>query len=257
MAITMFVPPLQVVSAPAREALRFRVLRDGVVTAGRKMVRVTRNIETASQLDLGQESAAGEFTPWVSILQQVLVDQPDWLVVVEDKTPPAKVHAQTLVMAAGGTYTINVLTGSGSEATQPGTVDAVVKVSGEPADREILVVERKLDGDWRVAGNGVTGPDGSVTLDLDYVDGALYALGLDDFGTPFAPNLVVAVGRRIRPSVFAGVLYEVTEAGVLPSTEPAWWPITTEGSRDLGTARAVAVRYFAPIGRGPFPAELT
>lgn len=231
------------------------MVRDGVVTPGTKYVRATRSLTSGSQLDIGLEALSGEFTPYVRIPLQVLADQPNWLVVVEDSTPPAQVQATLLTIAGAGTYTLNISTGSGSEATEPGTVDGVVKVSGQPAAREILVVERKLDGDWRVAGSGATDAAGDVTIDLDIVDGALFALGLDDFGIPFSPGLVVPVGRRIRPSVFSGVLYEITEAGVLPDAEPAWWPITTEGSRDLGTARAVAVRYFQPIGLGPFPAE--
>ena len=97
--------------------------------------------------------------------------------------------------------------------------------------------------------------DGTVTVDLDVVDGSLYALGLDDFGIPFSPGLAVEVGRRIRPSVFTGVLYQVTEPGVLPATEPVWWPITSEGSRELGTARAEAVRYYRPLAHGPVTAE--
>ena len=78
---------------------------------------------------------------------------------------------------------------------------------------------------------------------------------LDDFGIPFSPGLAVEVGRRIRPSVFTGVLYQITEPGVLPATEPAWWPITSEGSRELGTARAEAVRYYRPLAHGPVTAE--
>jgi hypothetical protein len=132
-----------------------------------------------------------------------------------------------------------------------------VRVDGQPAAREVVVVERKLDGDWRLAGNGLTGPDGELSLDLDIVDGALYSLGLDDFGVPFSPGLSVPVGRRIRPSVFAGVLYEVTEAGTLPPSEPGWWPITVTESRELGTARAVAVRYYRPLAHGPINVELT
>jgi len=80
---------------------------------------------------------------------------------------------------------------------------------------------------------------------------------VDDFGIPFQADLAVVAGQRIRPSVFAGVLYQVTEAGVLPATEPAWWPITSGGSRELGTARAEAVRYYRPLAHGPVTAELT
>ncbi|MDP2444155.1 hypothetical protein [Pseudomonas sp.] len=254
---TQFVPPIQVLASPARELLRFRVLRDGLVTPGVKFVRVVRNFNTSGQGEIALEALGGEFTPYVDVLLQELADHPDWVVYVEDSTPPARVYAQYLSIPGAGTYTLNVLTGSGGEATEPGAVGTLVRVDGLPAAREVLVVEKKLDGDWRVAGAGKSGDDGAVTVDLDVVDGALYALGLDDFGTPFSPGLTVGVGRRVRPSVFAGVLYEVTEAGTLPASEPEWWPITVTEARELGTARAVAVRYYQPLAHGPFPVEMT
>jgi hypothetical protein len=256
MAFSQSVPPFLVRAAPHRELIRFRVLRDGVVTSGHKLVRVSRTLVAAGQADIGLESRAGEFTPWVDVLQQELADQSGWVVIVEDATAPAKVHAQALAIAAGGTYTINILTGSNNEVTEPGSVDAQVRVSGVPSAREVLIVERKLDGGWRVAGNGATASDGRLAVGVTVVDGAVYALGLDDFGIAFSAGLLVPVGRRVRPSVFAGVLYEITEAGALPANEPVWWPITTDGSRELGTARAVAVRYFQPIGHGPIPVEI-
>lgn len=257
MVASIIVPPVLSVSTPLIEQVRFRILRDGVVSAGRKYLRASRSIQTSSRLDIGLEALDGELTPAVAIPRQVLADQPEWLLIVEDTSAPAKVHAQTLVIAAGGIYTINVITGSGSEVTQPGVMGAVVRVSGQPASREVLVVEKKLDGDWRVAGSGATDLDGMAVIDLGVVDGALYSVGLDDFGITFSSGLSVPVGRRIRPSVFAGVLYEVTEAGTLPASEPEWWPITVTESRDLGTARAVAVRYFRPLAHGPISVELT
>jgi hypothetical protein len=238
------------------EQIRFRILRDGVVTLGVKYVRISRSFNAASMLNFGAAADDGEFTGYLKVSAQVLLDQQDWMLTVMDTTPPERVYAQKLSMPGSGTYTINILTGSGSEATDPGQVSALARVSGAPASREIVVVERKLDGDWRVAGNGATDAAGEIVLDVDVVGGALYALGLDDFGAPFTPGLSVPAGRRIRPSSFAGVLYEITEAGVLPAAEPEWWPITTEGSRELGTARAVAVRYFQPVGHGPITVEM-
>lgn len=255
--ITVYATPVLVLSAPLRDTLRFRVLRDGLVTPGVKYVRVCRMFNTTGQGEIAQEALGGEVTPYVSVLRQELVDQPEWVVYAEDTTPPAKVHAQYLAIPGAGTYTLNILTGTGSEVTEPATVDALVRLDGLPAARDVLVVERKLDGEWRVAGSGTSAADGTVTVDLDVVDGSLYALGLDDFGLPFSPGLAVEVGRRIRPSVFTGVLYQITEAGVLPATEPEWWPITSEGSRELGTARAEAVRYYRPLAHGPVTAELT
>jgi hypothetical protein len=234
--------------------IRFRITRDGEVSPGRKYLRMTQSIHAGSQLYVGLEALDGEYTPWVDLPLQLLTDQADWLVVVEDLTAPRRADGQLLQIPGAGTYTINISTGAGG-ATEPAALGALVRLDGLPGSREVVVVERPPSGDWRVAGHGVSGADGVLALDLDVTEGSLFAVGLDDFGTAFSPGLSVEVGRRIRPSVFAGVLYEITEPGVLPATEPAWWPITSEGSRELGTARAEAVRYYRPLAHGPVTAE--
>ena len=211
-----------------RVPIRFRVLRDGVVTSGAKRVRVIRGWGSGSRLEMGELAEDGEFTPWLSILAQELADQSEWAVIAIDDTPPRKAFTQYMAIPGEGTYTINISTGSGGGPTEPATLDARVRVDGLPASREVVVVERPPSGDWRVAGHGVADGAGVLALDLDVTEGSLYALGLDDFGLPFSPGLAVEVGRRIRPTVFTGVLYEITEAGVLPATEPTWWPITSE-----------------------------
>lgn len=242
---------------PAMAQVRFRVLRDGLVTANQKRVRVVRGWATGSQLDMAFHTVGdGEFTEWLDLPLQTLVDQGEWVVIGIDDADPRRTGVAYMQIGAGGTYLVNLTGGGGGEVTDPATVDAVVRVEKVPASRAVVVVERPPTGDWRVAGHGTSDSAGALTVDLAVTGGELYALGLDDFGVAFTGGLSVAVGQRVRPSVFAGVLYEVTEAGVLPAVEPAWWPITTEGTRDLGTARAEAVRYFHPIGLGPFPAEI-
>ncbi|MFO5941342.1 hypothetical protein ACLBSY_30860, partial [Pseudomonas aeruginosa] len=72
----------------------------------------------------------------------------------------------------------------------------------------------------------------------------------------FEPRLAVSLGQRVRPTIFSGWLYEVTEAGVLPAAEPGWWPIEGDNpSRQVGTARLQATRYYRPLSHGPFPVE--
>lgn len=249
-------PPVIVLATPIFELIGFRVLRDGAVTPGRKYVRMSRNINAASRADAGLEALDGELTPQLRIPLQVLTDQPNWLVIVEDTTPPARAFAQTLEIVAAGVYTINISTGSGGEATDPALVDASVRVDRLPAVREVVVIERPATGEWRIAGRGQTDAAGLASIDLAVTGGRVFAMAVDDYGVAFSPGLVVTVGQRIRPSVFAGVLYEITEAGTLPATEPVWWPITVEDSRELGTGRAVARRYYRPLAHGPFPVEL-
>lgn len=141
------------------------------------------------------------------------------------------------------------------------TVDARLKAAATVdsvwASRETVIVERMDDGQWRVAGYGRTPDDGLGDIDLKVTtSGTVYAIALDDFGVTFVPGLAVAVGDRVRPADFGGWVYEVTESGELPTAEPEWWPAVGENpSRPLGTARAIAVRYFRPLAHGPVPVE--
>lgn len=87
--------------------------------------------------------------------------------------------------------------------------------------------------------------------------GTIYAVSVDRYGTSFVPTAPVEVGDLIRPTRFAGWLYRVTEPGQLPAVEPDWWAIEGDNpSRPVGTARAVAVRYFRPLAHGPVTVEM-
>ncbi|SDF22275.1 hypothetical protein [Phytopseudomonas seleniipraecipitans] len=149
----------------------------------------------------------------------------------------------------------------GGGGNQIPTVDAklatIATVEGTWASRETVIVERMDDGQWRVAGYGRTSEEGLASLDLKVTtSGTIYAIALDDYGVTFVPGLAVAIGDRVRPAAFTGWIYEVTEPGALPAAEPEWWPAIGENpSRPLGTARAVAVRYFRPLAHGPVPVE--
>tara|TARA_R110000751_G_scaffold276691_1_gene377840 strand:+ start:3963 stop:4328 length:366 start_codon:yes stop_codon:yes gene_type:complete len=120
----------------------------------------------------------------------------------------------------------------------------------------VVVIERPSDGQWRIAGYGPT-LDGEVELELKVTDGSCYALALDDFGVEFAASLDVIAGQRIRPTQYQGWLYEITEPGQLPVAEPQWWAAQGDNAtRTLGTARALAVRYYRPLAHGPIPVEI-
>ncbi|MDF5937501.1 hypothetical protein P4234_00135 [Pseudomonas aeruginosa] len=49
----------------------------------------------------------------------------------------------------------------GRDPTDPAKVRAVVTVDGGAAARQVVVIERKLDGEWRVAGVGQTAESGA------------------------------------------------------------------------------------------------
>lgn len=154
----------------------------------------------------------------------------------------------------------NITEGSGENqvSTVPATANLLAAVDSVRAVRQAVIVERMDDGQWRVAGYGSSRLDALAALDLQVTtSGTLYALGIDDFGIQFVPAMQVMVGQRIRPSRFAGWLYEITEPGALPSVEPQWWAMEGDNpSRPLGTARAVAVRYYRPLALGPVTVEM-
>lgn len=241
---------------PPRLSFRFRLLREGEATVGLKNLMFYRSFDTMSVAVLGFSTLDGEYTNYVEVLQSAILAQESWLVVGLDDAPPKKIRAAYLGIDAGGTYTFNITSGEGGASGEPATVQALVRVDGVAANREVVLVERPIDGEWRLAGYGQA-PGGSGQIDARVVGGSVFAVAVDDFGIAFSGGLAVTAGQRVRPSVFTGVLYQVTEAGVLPATEPEWWPITSGGSRELGTARAEAVRYYRPLAHGPVTAELT
>lgn len=158
------------------------------------------------------------------------------------------------------TFLFNLTEGSGDNqvATVPATVNLLAAVDSVRTVRQAVIVELMDDGQWRVAGYGDSQPESLTAMDLQVTtSGTLYAVGIDDYGVEFVPSLSVTAGQRVRPSRFAGWLYEITEPGVLPSTEPQWWPIEgANPSRALGTARAVARRYYRPLAHGPIRVEI-
>lgn len=244
--------------APTMVQLRFRLLREGEVTTGVKFLRLYRSWETISSLQMvfWAEAGSGEFTQTCSIELATLLAQGEWLACGVDDLAPRKTRAVYLSFSDSGTFTYNITSGDGAgNPGSPGVLAGRVRVDGLAADREVVVFERPSDGQWRLAGYGPT-PGGDGAIDVRVVDGDVYAVALDTWGVGFQPNLVVTEGQTIRPTLMVGWVYRITEGGVLPATEPVWWPIDGDNaSRPLGTARAVAVRYHQPLAHGPLHIE--
>ncbi|PTU76831.1 hypothetical protein DBO86_22780 [Pseudomonas indoloxydans] len=197
-----------------------------------------------------------EFTAVRSVDLATLLAQGEWLVYAVDNELPRRTRAAYLRFEASGVYTFNITSGEGGAAGEPAQVSARVRLERVPASRDVVLLERPADGEWRLAGYGPT-PGGSGDIDVRVVGGDVYAIGVDDYGVQFVADLAVQVGQRIRPTQYSGWVYEITDAGQLPSTEPEWWAAVGENpSRPLGTARAVARRYFQPIAHGPVPIEV-
>lgn len=241
---------------PLKE-IRFVLQRDGELATGRRILRFYRSWGEIAQLCMVFEDEGGGdgvATQVYRVPLAVLLAQGEWLAIGVDDNAPRKTRALYLALSEEGTYTFNISQGEAGSGV-PAELDAVVKVDGVLANREVVVLERPDDGTWRVAGFG-NAVDGALTVELRTLQGDHYAVALDDYGIAFTPDLVVTVGQRIRPQPFAGWLYEVTEAGTLPANEPDWWlPDGDNAPRMLGTARAVVVRYHRPLAHGPVPVE--
>ncbi len=241
---------------PPRITLQFRVLRDGEVTAGVKRLRVYRDWDSVGQLAMVFETRDDEYTNAWSLDLATILAQPEWLVAGQDAAPPRRTRALYLSFTGSALLTYDITSGDGGVVGDPAELSALVRVDRIPSDRQVVVVERPADGEWRLAGYGPT-PGGEGAISVRVTGGEVFALGLDDWGIEFAAGLSVSVGQRIRPTQYRGWLYEVTEAGVLPAVEPEWWAaVGDNASRPLGTGRAIAVRYFQPIGHGPLPVEV-
>jgi len=228
-----------------------------VVTSGYKRVLMYRDWASVHQLCQVFDTSDGEFTAVRNLALATLLDQGEWLIAGVDDMPPRRTRAAYLSFSESGVYTFNITSGEGGgQQGDPGRVAGLVRVERLPANREVVLVERPADGEWRLAGYGPT-PGGSGDLDVRVVGGDVYAIGVDDYGVAFVPDLAVQVGQRIRPTQYAGWVYEVTEAGQLPAAEPVWWAAQGENpSQPLGSARAIARRYFQPIAHGPVPVEV-
>ncbi|HIZ49559.1 MAG TPA: hypothetical protein IAA18_00605 [Candidatus Pseudomonas excrementavium] len=237
--------------------LRFRLLRDGEVTPTPKTIIVYRGWESIGNIEMCFHAELGEWTHSHTFDLATLLDQGSWLVAGLDDAPPRRTRAVYFEFSESADLMFNI-TGleSSGPAGSPAKAKAMVYLDSAPADREVVMLERPPDGQWRVAGYGQS-DGGALTLDLRVTDGAYFAVALDEHGLLFQPNLTVPLGATIRPSDFRGWLYRITEAGQLPSREPQWWPVEGENaSRQLGTARAVAVRYYRPLAHGPIPIEI-
>lgn len=258
---TLTQPYMTIVSAYPRLPkinLRFRLLREGEITPAPKILRLYRSWREIAKLDLVFQAEDGEFSRALSVDLATLLNQGDWLACGLDDESPRKTRATYLALVESGTYTYNITNGEGGSVPgTPATLGAVVRVDGTPSNREVVVIEKPSDGQWRIAGYAPT-IDGVADIELRVTDGVFYAMSVDELGAVFTADLAVTAGQTVRPSVFTGWLYRITEAGILPTTEPEWWAAEGQNpSRPLGTARAIAVRYYRPLAHGPVPVELT
>lgn len=243
-------------SPPPLQAISLQALREGVQTPGRKLARLFRGLD-----DL-QSALVAVFELYADAVTQHFAAESlrgQFLVRLVDETPPMLGLMRWPLIDAESTqllYNLSEGTGGGSIGV-PAALAASVRVDHQPEQRTVIAIEQQPDGKWRLAGDGQTDAAGGAVLELSVTPSSrVYTLCLDEWGVLYEPNLLVDVGDTIRPSTFAGWLYRVTEAGMLPASEPTWWDDSFTGSQQLGTARAEVVRYYQPLAHGPIPVEI-
>lgn len=239
--------------------VRFKLLREGLLTSGIKELRLYMGLRDLTSLSLLVVTEADEeLSRSYRLDLAAVLAQGAWVALGSDNAPPQQLRGSYVTLSESGIYTFNITNGDGGGGNPgtPAVVQARVRVDGALASREVVLVEKPSDGQWRMAGYGPT-PNGEGTIDVRVTDGSVYALSMDDWGTVFTADLAVTAGQTIRPSQYSGWLYRITEPGTLPATEPQWWAAEGDNApRLLGTARAIAVRYYQPLAHGPVPVEI-
>lgn len=233
-------------TAPALRKITVSATRDGQETSAYKEVVIWPSIYTHIpmlflSLKNGKKNTETVVAAAIDGLRAIMLYDFDAQPYAAVRTP--KITADIVL-----NIDLNDGTGGGASGV-PAGADAVVRVDKLPASREIVAIEKTTTGEWRMAGNRVLS---TGELEMEVTGGAVYTVGLDDYGIQYQAGLAVTEGQRIRPSVMLGWLYLITENGQLPAIEPEWWPAQGENApRPLGTARAQAVRYYRPQALGP------
>ncbi|NQD80267.1 hypothetical protein HP436_08740, partial [Pseudomonas sp. CrR14] len=143
--------PVPTYSEPPKVQLRFRLLREGEVTQGRKTLRFYRSWDALGTLDLVFTTEDGEHSLFQAVSLAALIAQGEWLVAGDDQAPPARTRAVYLRLTEAGTYTFDITSGQGGgNIGTPGSITGIVRVDGVPAERQVVVIERPTSGEWRL-----------------------------------------------------------------------------------------------------------
>ncbi|WP_281688745.1 hypothetical protein [Pseudomonas citronellolis] len=256
--MTDFLRPVAVtspafISWPLRR-LQLRVARDGESTASTKYIRFFRGQDVLPQIVVVLPGGADVVAYFLASAVAG-----EWKVEVTDLEPPKLGRLEWPVITEDALLAFNLTSNTSGGGTIPAELLARVRVDGALAAREVVALERRLDGKWQVAGSVETDSElDNTEMELKVSgSGLVYLVCLDDWGTQFQTGSPVDVGDLVRPTVFMGWIYRITQAGQLPAVEPTWWDDSLLGPQPLGTARAEVHRYYPPQGRGPIPVELT
>lgn len=154
---------------PPFVSLAFRLLRDGEVTPGKKIVRVYRDWGTANYLSLAFETIDGEATRPCRVRLSELLGQGEWLVAGQDDAPPRRTRAVYMTLNESGTYTFNITSpvdkpeGFGYLAGE--FPDGITTRLDTPISATIKVLHTTADGRMGKVAEVVSNPDGTWIVD--------------------------------------------------------------------------------------------
>lgn len=160
------VPPLI-----PRIQLRFRLLRDGEVTKGAKILRLFRDYDDleAVRLVFYAEEGEGEYTNTCSVSLAVFLAQGAWLALATDDALPRRIRATYLAFSESGTYTFNITSpvdkpeGFGYLAGE--FPDGITTRLDTPISATIKVLHTTADGRTGKVAEAVSNPDGTWIVD--------------------------------------------------------------------------------------------
>ena len=192
----------------------------------------------------------------ISHLSPIYEEQPFFLLVYAEGKPffSTEVMPDNVVVYNIAISTQGGAAPAGDPATISGKVERVFDNQAIPAARQLVAVEHRPDGSWKISGAVVSDAEsGAYTLEVLTEGGATYVLALDDYGLPFTANAEVKQGAVIHPSIANGFIYRVEVGGTLPDIEPLWWIDTgTTHTKTLqGGVTLRAMAFYRPLAHGP------
>lgn len=135
------------------------------------------------------------------------------------------------------------------EKVYVGRILGTVRIDGNPAPREIVVVSAQTEGAAVLASAASSASTGVYDISWNAYTGPVLAMLLEDLGTEWAPDTIYQQGTVIYPRAWNGWQYECVSGGTGPTDEPTWW--AGEGvTAIIGTATFRARQYIAAQANG-------
>jgi hypothetical protein len=136
------------------------------------------------------------------------------------------------------------------EKVYVGRILGSVRIDGNPAQREIVVVSAQTEVAAVLATATSSLSTGAYDISWNTYTGPVLAMLLDDLGIEWAPDTIYQQGTVIYPRAWNGWQYECVSGGTGPTDEPTWW--AGEGvTAIIGTATFKARQYISAQAHGP------